>query len=85
MLEMNTKKQNHGTSERVALSAKVSEEAAHGWRIFCSGNGISLSAMLEVAGLELTAETIPPTEKARQRMILMAREVDRMRRVRKRD
>jgi len=44
---------------------------------------VSLSAMLEVAGLELAAETMPPTVETRQRMILTAREIDRMRRVRK--
>ncbi len=70
--------------EREVLTAKVSREAAAGWRDFCAKHGVSITAFLEVAGRELAAETIPPTEEARQRMVEKAREVDRNRRSRKR-
>ena len=69
--------------EREVLSAKISRESAEGWRNFCSANGISLTAMLEVAGLELSNEAIPPTTEARIRMIAGAREIDIRRRSRK--
>lgn len=69
--------------ERVVITAKISRESAEGWRHFCDGNGVSLTAMLEVAGLELAEETLPPTLEARRRMAENAREVDRQRRVRK--
>lgn len=71
-------------SEREVLSAKVSSQAAEGWRSFCLAHGVSLTAMLEVAGLELAAETMPPSEEGRLRMVLKAREVDMRRRSRKR-
>jgi len=44
---------------------------------------MSLTAMLEVAGLELAEENIPPDVEARRRMVTKAREVDRLRRVRR--
>lgn len=72
------------SEERVVITAKVSRDAAEGWRQFCDGNGVSLTSMLEIAGLELANESLPPTVEARQRMIGRAREVDRERRVRKR-
>ncbi len=67
---------------REILSAKISSESATGWREFCYAHGITLTAMLEVAGLDLAKESNPPI-KARQRMIENAREVDRIRRARK--
>lgn len=70
--------------EREILSAKISREAAEGWRGFCASNGISVSAFLEVAGRELAKETIPPTTLAHERMVITAREVDIERRSRRR-
>ena len=69
--------------DRVVITAKISRESADGWRKFCDGNGMSLTAMLEVAGLELAEENIPPDVEARRRMVTKAREVDRLRRVRR--
>lgn len=66
------------------LSAKISHQAANGWRDFCGHHGISVSALLEVAGRELAAETMPPTEEARIRMVKAARQIDQQRRSRKR-
>lgn len=71
------------SDEREVLSAKISRAAADGWRGFCSANGISLTSMLEVAGLELGRETIPPTLEVRNRMVSAAREIDINRRSRK--
>lgn len=69
--------------DREILTAKISRQAAAGWRNFCDSNGVSITALIEVAGKELAAETMPPTVEARQRMIIQAREVDRLRRSRK--
>ncbi|MEM8649560.1 MAG: hypothetical protein AAGF54_03425 [Pseudomonadota bacterium] len=67
---------------RVVLSAKISETSAKGWHDFCAVHGITVSAMLEIAGRELAKETNPPIE-ARMQMVKMAREIDRQRRARK--
>ena len=69
--------------EKEVLSAKISTDAANGWRNFCAQNGITVTAFLEVAGLELASETIPPTVEARKRMINAARAIDQNRRSRK--
>lgn len=69
--------------EREILSAKISRRAAEGWRGFCARHGISVTSFIEVAGRELYDETSPPTVEARQRMIIAAREIDRIRRSRK--
>ena len=69
--------------EREILSAKISRQSAEGWRGFCAANGISLTAMLEVAGQDLAREPVPPTTQARIRMVAEAREVDIRRRSRK--
>ena len=61
------------------ISAKVSLESADGFTDFCKSNGISLSAFLEVAGLDLKEETTPPSP-VRQRVVERAREVDQLRR-----
>lgn len=71
--------------EREVLSAKISSDAAKGWRDFCAGNGITISAFLEVAGLELAEEKIPLTIEARQRMVKAARTIDQKRRSRKKE
>ena len=68
----------------IAISVKVSKDSAEGWKGFCDKNGVTLSAFIEVAGLMLVDETVPPTVKERARMVEKAREVDRTRRVRKR-
>jgi len=65
------------------ISAKIAGRAARGWRDFCERNGVSVTAMLEVAGLELEGETSPPTVEARQRMVEAARELDMRRRRRR--
>ncbi|MEM7411107.1 MAG: hypothetical protein AAF430_12800 [Myxococcota bacterium] len=68
---------------REVLSARVSPEAAAGWRDFCARAGVSLAAFMEVAGRELAGETFPPSVAARRRMVDAAREVDRERRSRR--
>jgi hypothetical protein len=82
---MPSESENPDDKERVTLSAKVSKESAKGWRTFCDNNGISLAAMLEVAGQELLSESMPPTVEARRNMVAAARGIDRQRRVRRRD
>lgn len=67
---------------REVISAKISAASAAGWREFCYQHGVSLTAMLEVEGLELAAENSAPS-KARQDLIAKARLVDRIRRARK--
>ena len=69
--------------EREILSAKISRQSAEGWRNYCAANGISLTSMLEVAGLELAVEPVPPMTEARIEMIEKARQVDIKRRSRK--
>ena len=68
---------------RETLTAKISPESARGWKEFCNNNGISLTAMIEVAGLELAQETNPPSVPARAKMVENARVVDIERRSRK--
>jgi len=70
---------------REVLSAKISKPAAEGWKRFCRGNGISLTAMIEVAGLQLGEEQVPPGIQARVDMVDLAREIDIARRSRKRN
>lgn len=70
--------------EREVLTAKVSRESSEGWRKFCADNGITVTALIEVAGLELAAETMPPTVKARESMVEKARQIDLKRRSRRR-
>ena len=73
---------SNNSDPREVLSAKISSKSAAGWRDFCFAHGITLTAMLEIAGLELAKESNPPIE-ARQAMIEKAREMDRERRMRK--
>ena len=68
---------------RETLSAKVSLDSANGWKEFCRNNGISISAMLEVAGLRLANESHPPRSEERASMVEEARRVDIERRARK--
>ncbi|MEM1198155.1 MAG: hypothetical protein AAGI06_02490 [Pseudomonadota bacterium] len=77
-----TKKEN--ANQRVTISAKISPEAAVGWRNFCDQNGISVAAMLEIAGQQLAEEAFPPRVEERRKMVELAREVDRVRRDRRR-
>ena len=70
---------------RKVISAKLSKEAAEGWRKFCHGNGVSLSAMMEVAGLQLGEEPAPPNHPTRIEMVEQARAIDIERRSRARD
>ncbi len=70
-------------SPEITISVKVSTQSADGWKQFCNQNGITLSAFIEVAGLQLLGETAPPKVKARQEMVEMAREIDQLRRARK--
>jgi len=68
---------------REIVSGRVSITAAEGWRNFCEGNGISLSAFLEAAGLALVKETFPPSIAARRALVDEARRVDLQRRSRR--
>ena len=68
---------------RETLSAKLSPEASEGWKSFCRNNGVSLAAMLEVAGLRLADETFPPQSEERKAMVDDARKIDIQRRARK--
>ena len=70
-------------SPEVQLSVKVSKLSAEGWKNFCDKNGITLSAFIEIAGLELIDETAPPAIRERQIMVEKARQVDQKRRSRK--
>lgn len=70
--------------ERVVITAKISQQSANGFRHFCDSNGISLTALLEVAGLDLMKESAPPVDDTRFRAVEAAREVDRLRRIRRR-
>ena len=70
---------------RKVISAKLSKEAAEGWQRFCHGNGVSLSAMMEVAGLQLGDEPVPPSHPTRVEMVEQARAIDIERRSRARD
>jgi len=67
----------------VTISVKVSNQSANGWKQFCEKNGITLSAFIEAAGLELIDETAPPKVEARRQMVELSREIDQQRRVRK--
>ena len=67
----------------ITISVKVSEQSSNGWKQFCEKNGITLSAFIEVAGLQLLDETAPPQVEARQKMVEMSRKIDQQRRVRR--
>ena len=69
--------------EREVLSVKISKEAIEGWRNFCTHGGVSLTALVEIAGKELAKETMPPKVPARMEMIKKARLIDIERRSRK--
>ena len=71
-----------GDSRKV-ISAKVSSRAARGWRSFCEANGITISAMIEVAGEQLAGETAPPAVEERRVMVEKARALDAKRRTRR--
>jgi hypothetical protein len=75
---------NNDLEHREILSAKISKRSAEGWKRFCHGNGISLTAMIEVAGLQLADEQVPPRIEARVEMVKQAREIDIERRSRRR-
>ena len=68
---------------RHVVSAKISAEAAEGWRRFCESNGVSLTAMIEVAGISLAGESTPPVVPERIRMVEQARMIDIQRRARR--
>ena len=74
---------SNNTEEREVISARVSADAAQGWRKFCEDNGISLSAFLEAAGLVLSEETYPPSVEERRALVDAARAVDQRRRSRR--
>lgn len=67
---------------QVQLSVKVSQASADGWKSFCKDNGITLSAFIEVAGLQLLNESYPPKVRERQKMVKLAQEIDQQRRIR---
>lgn len=68
---------------REVLTAKISRKSMSGWRNFCKNNGVSVTAMIEVTGLGLVAETTPPMTDARVRMVELARSIDLERRSRR--
>ena len=70
-------------SPEIQLSVKVSKISAEGWKNFCDMNGITLSAFIEIAGLQLINESAPPKVQERQVMVEEARKVDQKRRSRK--
>jgi len=80
---MADKKNMDAPEEREILSVKISKKSIEGWRDFCAHGGVSLTALVEVAGLQLADETMPPKVQARMEMIKLAREVDLERRSRK--
>ena len=63
-------------ADRVVINARLSEASAEGWRSFCAANGISLSAFLEVVGLNLAGDTAPSRIPEREQMVQSARTVD---------
>ena len=71
-------------AKRVVLSAKISADAADGLREFCERHGVSATSVLEVGGRLLAEETIPPTLEYREHVVARAREVNRLRRSRRR-
>ncbi|MBT5186971.1 MAG: hypothetical protein HOH19_11135 [Kordiimonadaceae bacterium] len=71
------------SEEKEVITAKISKESAEGWRNFCAGNGITVTAFIEVAGMDLINESIPPKVKARQNMVEDARKIDMNRRSRR--
>ena len=74
---------HRGDEERIAINARLSRASAEGWRGFCQANGISLSAFLEVVGLNLAGDTAPSRIPERDRMVEAARAVDIERRNRR--
>jgi hypothetical protein len=80
---MVAKKHIDSPDDREILSVKISKKSIAGWREFCAHGGVSLTAMIEVAGLQLAKETMPPKVPARLEMIKQAREIDLARRSRK--
>ncbi len=70
-------------TDRETLSAKITSDAYDGWRTFCHQNGVSVTAMVEVAGRELALQTNPRNVLARKEMIEKARAIDIERRARR--
>ncbi len=71
------------SGERQIISAKISTKSFDGWKAFCDSNGVSVTAMIEVAGIVLGAESNPPSVVERIQMVETAREIDIERRARK--
>ncbi len=65
------------------LSAKISSDAYVGWRDFSHANGVSVTAMVEVAGLDFAEETNPRNVLIRKEMVEKARAIDIARRSRR--
>ena len=76
--------QDDTAERREVLSAKISAQAAEGLRGFCERHGVSATSVLEVGGRLLAQETIPPTLEYREDIVARARQVDRLRRSRRR-
>ncbi len=74
---------DEGNNARVVISAKVSRASADGWKAFCRENGVSMAAVLEVAGRMLGAGRLSTHDDIRVRMVDDARAVDIARRSRK--
>ena len=71
------------SNECDVITARISGEAAEGWRSFCALNGISVTALIEVLGLYLAAKRLPANAELQQRIVEDARKIDRQRRSRK--
>ena len=71
-------------NEKEILSAKISRQAAEGWREFCARHGISLTSSLEVLGLALAQDAEPVRMPVLHQLVESARQVDIQRRSRKR-
>lgn len=74
---------NDAVDDRKVITAKISRKSADGWRKFCVANGVTLTALIEIAGRDLAVETSPPTVAERRDMIERARVVDLARRSRR--
>ncbi|MEM7467975.1 MAG: hypothetical protein AAF387_13960 [Pseudomonadota bacterium] len=69
--------------DRQMISGRLSQKAAAGWRDFCDANGVSLTAFLEVAGLDLADDDTPSKIEARRQMVAKAKLLDTKRRGRR--
>ena len=77
------KELEESASDRYMISGRLSKKAAAGWRDFCDANGISLTAFLEIAGLDLADDSSPSKVPERRKMVEKAKAIDTRRRGRR--